>query len=167
MLIIHQAHKHKIDQNSAKSCGEIEQHRPYQSGIFIQLFIHLSSTDSVQKYDLVAKFIANEVLSKSDFKSNLHPYKRLVTEIILCVVDYLQNRVGNSFFLSPTDLNEIEAIILFFNNYKSVGPYCVPIKLLKSLSKSSSESLTLIANDSFNKGIYPNKLKTAKVVVLH
>ena len=82
-------------------------------------------------------------------------------------VDYLQNRVGNSFFLIPTDPNEIEAIILSFNNYKSVGPYSVPIKLLKLLSKSASESLTLIVNDSFNKGIYPNKLKTAKVVALH
>ena len=27
--------------------------------------------------------------------------------------------------------------------------------------------MTLIVNDSFNKGIYPNKLKTAKVVALH
>ena len=43
----------------------------------------------------------------------------------------------------------------------------MPIKLLKSLSKSAFESLTLIVNDSFNKGIYPNKLKTAKVVALH
>ena len=48
-----------------------------------------------------------------------------------------------------------------------MGPYSVPIKLLKLLSKSASESLTLIVNDSFNKGIYPNKLKTAKVVALH
>ena len=82
-------------------------------------------------------------------------------------MESLQNRVGNSFFLSPTDPNEIEAIILSSNNYKSVGPYSVPIKLLKSLSKSFSESLTLIVNDSFTKGIYPNKLKTAKVVALH
>ena len=43
----------------------------------------------------------------------------------------------------------------------------MPSKLLKSLSKSVSESLTLIVNDSFNKGIYPNKLKTAEVVALH
>ena len=82
-------------------------------------------------------------------------------------VDYLQNRVDNSFFLSPKDPNEIEAIILSFNNYESVGPYSVPIKLLKSLSKSASESLTLTVNDSFNKGIYPNKLETARVVALH
>ena len=82
-------------------------------------------------------------------------------------VDYLQNRVDNSFFLSPADPNEIEAIMLSFNNYKSVRLYSVSIKLLKSLSKSASESLTLIVNDSFNRGIYPNKLKTAEVVALH
>ena len=77
------------------------------------------------------------------------------------------DRVDNSFFLSPTDPNEIEAIILSFNNHKSVGPYSVSIKLLKSLSKPAFESLTLIVNDSFNKGIYPKKPKTAKVVALH
>ena len=33
--------------------------------------------------------------------------------------------------------------------------------------KTVSESLILIVNDSFNKGIYPNKLKTAKIVALH
>ena len=77
------------------------------------------------------------------------------------------DRVDNSFFLSPTDPKEIEAIILSFNNHKSVGPYSVPIKLLKSLSKPAFESLTLIVNDSFNKGIYPKKPKTAKVGALH
>ena len=56
-------------------CKIIKQYRPYQSGIFIQPFIYLSSIDSIQKYSLLAKFIANETLSKSDFKSNLHPHK--------------------------------------------------------------------------------------------
>ena len=37
-------------------------------------------------------------------------------------MDYLQNRVDNSFSLSPTDPNEIEAIILSFSNDKSVAP---------------------------------------------
>ena len=46
-------------------------------------------------------------------------------------MDYLNDRVGNSFFLSPTDAKEIESIILSFNNSKSVGPYSIPIRLLK------------------------------------
>ena len=57
--------------------------------------------------------------------------------------------------------------MLSFNNNKSVGPYSYPIKLLKILSRLASESFTLIVNDSFRKGIYPSKAKTAKVVALH
>ena len=52
----------------------------------IHLFIHLSSIDKVQKYSLLAKFIANETFLKSDLKIDLHPHKRLVTEIILCEI---------------------------------------------------------------------------------
>ena len=78
-------------------------------------------------------------------------------------MDYLQDRVDDSFFLSPTDPNEIEAIILSFSNYRSVGPYSVPIKLLKSLSKPASESVKLIVNDSISK----DKPKTAEVVTLN
>ena len=48
-----------------------------------------------------------------------------------------------------------------------MGPYSVPIKLLKSISKPASESFTLIVNDSLSKGIYPSKPKTAKVVALY
>ena len=46
-------------------------------------------------------------------------------------MDYLTDRIGNSFFLKPTDHNEIKAIILSFKNSKSVGPYSIPVKLLK------------------------------------
>ena len=54
-------------------------------------------------------------------------------------MDYLNDRVRNSFFLSPADAKEIESIILSFNDTKSVGPYNV--RLLKSFS--------LIVNDFF------------------
>ena len=41
-------------------------------------------------------------------------------------MDYLTDRIGNSFFLKPTDPNEIDAIILSFKNSKSVEPYSIP-----------------------------------------
>ena len=49
-------------------------------------------------------------------------------------MDYLNDCVENSFFLSPTDVKEIESIILSFNNNKSVRPYSMPIRLLKKLA---------------------------------
>ena len=50
-------------------------------------------------------------------------------------MDYLNDRVGNSLFLSSADVKEIESIILSFNNSKSVGPYSIPIRLPKNISK--------------------------------
>ena len=72
-----------------------------------------------------------------------------------------------SFFLKPTNSSEIEAIILSFKNSKSVGPYSIPVKLLKILVKHVSNSFSEIVNASFGTGVYPTELKTAKVVALH
>ena len=82
-------------------------------------------------------------------------------------MDYLTNRIGNSFFLKPTNPSEIEAIILSVKNSKSVGPYSIPVKLLKILVKPVSNSFSEIVNASFGTGVYPTELKTAKVVALH
>ena len=54
-----------------------------------------------------------------------------------------------------------------FDNSKSVGPYSIAIRLLKSLGKPFSEAFSLIVNDSFSNGTYPSKLKVGKVVALH
>ena len=82
-------------------------------------------------------------------------------------MDYFNDRVGNSFFLSPVNAKEIESIILSLNNSKSAGPYSIPIRLLKILAGEISESFSLIVNDSFCKGSYPSNLKIGKVVALH
>ena len=47
--------------------------------------------------------------------------------------DYIKDRNGHSIFLTATDPLEIETIIMSFNNNKSVGPYSIPMRLLKSL----------------------------------
>ena len=82
-------------------------------------------------------------------------------------MDYLNDRVGNSFLLSPANAKEIESIILSFNNSKSIGPYSITIRLLKILASEISESFSLIVNYSFCKESYPGNLKIGKVVALH
>ena len=77
-------------------------------------------------------------------------------------VDYLTSRIGNSFFLKPTNPSEIEAIILSFKNSKSVGPYSIPVKLLKILVKPVSNSFSEIVNASFGTGVYPTELKKSQ-----
>ena len=71
------------------------------------------------------------------------------------------------FFLSPTDSAEIENIISQLKNGKSVGPFSIPSNLLKMLNKFISPILALLINESFSAGVFPDKLKIAKVIALH
>ena len=50
--------------------------------------------------------------------------------------DYLKDRNRNSIF---TDSLETETIIMSSDNSKSVGPYSIPIRLLKTLGKPVSK----------------------------
>ena len=81
-------------------------------------------------------------------------------------VDYLKDRNGHSVVLIANDPLEIETI-MSFNNSKSVGPYSMPIRLLRSMGKPVSEAFSLIVNDSFSNRTYPSKLKVRKVVAHH
>ena len=62
---------------------------------------------------------------------------------------------------------EIETIIQSIDKNKSVGPYSIPIFLLKTLSSYISKPLFSIINQSFETGIFPQKLKLGKVNPLH
>ena len=52
-------------------------------------------------------------------------------------------------------------------NGKAVGPYSIPIFLLKILSEHIATPLCVIINDSFSKGIFPDMMKLAKVILLY
>ena len=73
------------------------------------------------------------------------------------------SRVGNSFFTAPTVPTEISDIISLLKSGKSLGPNSIPMKILKSLSPLISSPLSQIINESFQSGIFPDKMKLAKV----
>ena len=81
-------------------------------------------------------------------------------------LDYLSNRTSNSLFLSPVTLIEVNDLINILNPSKSVGPNSIPIKLLKIIAYSVSPFLALLVNQSFQSGIFPDKLEIAKVISL-
>ena len=45
--------------------------------------------------------------------------------------DYLDASIVNSFFLTPINDEEVESLIKEMNTSKSVGPYSIPINILK------------------------------------
>ena len=79
-------------------------------------------------------------------------------------LDYLSTPNLDSFFISPCTSNEVSSLIQSLKLGKSSGPNSIPVKLLKILDTPISNDLTLLFNESFVSGIFPNNLKIAKVI---
>ena len=72
-----------------------------------------------------------------------------------------------SFFIRPLDTKETENRISSLQENKSSGPNIPPIKILKTSKKQLSVPLvvsTPVINLAFETGIFPEILKTAKVI---
>ena len=74
------------------------------------------------------------------------------------------NSPASSFFFQPIIPNEIKLEILSMPNNKSHGFYSCPTHILKCASDIIKDILADIFNKSVELGIYPSKLKMAKVI---
>ena len=72
--------------------------------------------------------------------------------------------ICDSLFLAPVTANEIEVEIAKLNASKAVGPFSIPIDILKILKGELSGPLQTIFNTSFLTGIVPEKFKMARVI---
>ena len=81
--------------------------------------------------------------------------------------DYLTKENPNSFFLSPTDKEEIKLIYSSPDISKATGPYSIPTKVLKYFKNNISDQLADLFNLSFTSGSFLTLLKTAKVIPIH
>ena len=81
--------------------------------------------------------------------------------------DYLTKENPNSFFLTPTDKEEIQLILSSLDISKATGPYSIPTKVLKLLKNNISDQLADLFNLSFTTGSFPTLLKTAKDIPSH
>ena len=80
--------------------------------------------------------------------------------------DYLCYTNTNTFFLTPTDKNEISFIISSLDSLKSSGPNSIPVKNFKLLKNDISQQLSDILM-SFSTGQFPSVLKIAEVIPIH
>ena len=69
---------------------------------------------------------------------------------------FLKNKNANSFFINPTDPQEIISITNNINIAKAPGPHSIPSNILHLIK--------LIIAEPFNKGIYHENLKIAKTI---
>ena len=81
--------------------------------------------------------------------------------------DFLVHSNLNSIFLYPVTPEEINDIIANLDESKSNDSDNVPTRLIKLARNTISEHFATIANSSFLEGVFPNKLKFAKVTLIH
>ena len=79
-------------------------------------------------------------------------------------LSYLRNSNSNSFFISPCTTEDVSKVIQSLKNGKSSGTNSIPIKLLKTLHNPISSDLAVLINESFTTGVFPDRLKIAKVI---
>ena len=80
---------------------------------------------------------------------------------------YLKNTISSNFTFRNINTHDVNKIINDMKTKTSTGHDNISNKLLKSLQVVISKSLTLIINQSLNTGIFPQKLKLAKVIPIH
>ena len=78
--------------------------------------------------------------------------------------NYLKNPCESYLFITPTTPSEIFDIISNLKSTKSVGPLSVPTSILLLIKNIICFPLAEIINLSFLTGIFPDKLKIAKII---
>ena len=81
-------------------------------------------------------------------------------------LNYLGDRCLNSFSSTPTTPLEIFNLIKKFKN-KKTSINNIPIAIIKKISHIISPLLAQLFNESIDTGIFPEKLKTGRVIPLH
>ena len=79
----------------------------------------------------------------------------------------MHNNNPESIFLDPVTPKEVNDIIANLDESKANDSYDIPIKLIKLVRHTLSKPFSIIANSSFTEGIFPDKLKFAKVTPIY
>lgn len=91
-------------------------------------------------------------------------------QFVNCNSEYNYNDIQfikPTFRLRPIDKREVEQIIDSFKSKTSSGPDEIPITVIKAVKTNISPVLSHLINSSFVSGIFPIKLKQAKIVPIH
>ena len=74
---------------------------------------------------------------------------------------YIQNENINSFFIFPTNENEIFKILKSLDDKKSEGPHIIPTVILKYIYPLILDQLCNMINLSFASGVFIDTLKVS------
>ena len=72
--------------------------------------------------------------------------------------DYLKILTPNHYFYIRSQNLKLRTLLTLLNSSKASGPFSIPTKLLKLLRSIVSDPISLLINDSFLRGQFPDKL---------
>ena len=72
--------------------------------------------------------------------------------------DYLKIPTPNHYFYIQSQNLKLRTLLTLLNSSKASGPFSIPTKLLKLLRYIVSDPISLLINDSFLRGQFPDKL---------
>jgi len=104
----------------------------------------------------------------NEFFTNIGPNlaKEIVKEDDTNFSHYMSNANNKTMFLNATSEDELLNVVSKFYN-KTSCDYCgISMSVVKSVMKSIVQPLLHVCNISFSSGIFPNGMKTAKVIPL-
>ena len=107
----------------------------------------------------------------NEFYINVGP--KLASEIDVNNVDiqydyYLKDlNISESMFIKPSTEEEISKIISSFKSKNSLDTHGLSMNMIKMVKESIVNPLNIICNLSFSTGVFPNKMKIAKVLPLY
>ena len=81
--------------------------------------------------------------------------------------DYLTDRIDSQFVFHTTDNNYTIQIIKNIKTSRSIGHDGISSELFKLINNDISACITLIINQSIKSGIFPDRLKIAKVTPIY
>ena len=116
-----------------------------------------------------SKTITDKISICNEFNSfftNIGPKlaDKINTQNKKCYQTYLKNRILTSFAFDFVDENDVTKHISMLRTKKSYGHDGISMRLLKFLLPAVIKLLTIVINQSLATGIFPDKLKTAKVM---
>ena len=93
-----------------------------------------------------------------------------VVNVVKSKFNYSKDRSNPSecsFFIKPTNAEDVLCEITKLKNNKPTGPSSIPLKFLKLFKTTLSEPISLIANISFSTGTFHSALKTANIIPIY
>ena len=81
--------------------------------------------------------------------------------------NFLNNSSLNSFVVKSVTHDEVRKLVSRLNNRNALGPTSISVTILKDNIDVLVRPLTLILNQSFEQGIFPEILKIAQVSPIH